>query len=90
MKLVQCQKLNKRNFCPVRHGTGVALQAKSMDVSQNPEPNTAASETPGNEEGKSAARKSLETRGYGYVMWSMMTKLKHVQQAAADSSIPTE
>ena len=25
-----------------------------------------------------------------YFMWSMMTKLKHVQQAAADLTIPTE
>ena len=37
-----------------------------------------------NEEGKGAAQKGFETRG-----WSMM-QLKHVQQAAADLTIPTE
>ena len=31
-----------------------------------------------------------DSKKYGYVMWSMMTKLKHVQQAAADLSVPTE
>ena len=43
-----------------------------------------------NEEGKGAAQKGIETRGCRYFMWSMMTKLKHVQQAAADLTIPTE
>ena len=32
-----------------------------------------------NEEGKGAAQKGFETRGCRYFMWSMMTKLKHVQ-----------
>jgi hypothetical protein len=41
-----------------------------------------------NEEGKGAAQKSFETRGYRYFMWSMMTKLKHVMQAAADLTFP--
>ena len=36
-----------------------------------------------NEEGKGAAQKGFETRGCRYFMWSMMTKLKHVQQAAS-------
>ena len=43
-----------------------------------------------NEEGKGAAQKGIETRGCRYFMWSMMTKLKHVQQTAADLTIPTE
>jgi len=43
-----------------------------------------------NEEGKGAAQKSFETRGYRYFMWSMMTKLKHAKQAAANLTIPTE
>ena len=43
-----------------------------------------------NEEGKVAVQKSFETRGYRYFMWSMMTKLTHVQQAAAGLTIPTE
>ena len=60
---------------PVRHGTGVALQTKSTEVSQNPQSNRFC---------------KWDTKKYGYVMWSMMTKLKHVQQAAADLSIPTE
>ena len=43
-----------------------------------------------NEEGKGAAQKGFETRGCKYFMWTMMTKLKHVQQSAADLTIPTE
>ena len=157
---------------PVRHGTGVALQKRVWTVSQNPQPNRVANETPwqqwrrqgccterlwnqrmqifyveydvkylhplvskpfcaaplpssslpwrlicnsvrlrilGNRPysflqcytcAVTQGKKSLfshgtgvagfETRGCRYFMWSMMTKLKHVQQAAADLTIPTE
>ena len=35
-------------FFTLRHGTGVALQTKSTEVSQNPQSNRVANETPRN------------------------------------------
>ena len=85
---------------PVRHGTGVALQRKTMDVSQNPQSTagTLASALTelqvrhhgDNEEGKGAAKKGCEGRRCRYVMWMIMTKLKDVQQEETDWTFPTK
>ena len=76
---------------PVRHGTGVALQKRVWTFPKTLNRTELQMRRHGNnEEGKGAAQKGIETRGCRYFMWSMMTKLKHVQQAAADLTIPTE
>ena len=76
---------------PVRHGTGVALQKRVWTFPKILNRTKLQMRRHGNnEEGKGAAQKGFETRGCRYFMWSMMTKLKHVQQAAADLTIPTE
>ena len=75
---------------PVRHGTGVALQKRVWTFPKILNRTELQMRRHGNnEEGKGAAQKG-KTRGCRYFMWSMMTKLKHVQQAAADLTIPTE
>ena len=78
-------------FFTLRHGTGVALQKRVWTVPKILNRTELQMRRHGNnEEGKGAAQKGFETRGCIYFMWSMMTKLKHVQQAAADLTIPTE
>ena len=76
---------------PVRHGTGVALQKRVWTFPKILNRTELQIRRHGNNEGgKGAAQKRFETRGYRYFLWSMMTKMKHEQQAAADLTIPTE
>ena len=86
---------------PVRHGTGVALQRKRMDASQNPQSTAGALAR-----GCSTAfadyapagfdvafcdpKKGCEARGCRYVMWMIMTKLQDVQQEETDWTFPTK
>ena len=75
----------------LRHGTGVALQKRVWTFPKILNRTELQMRRHGNnEEGKGAAQKGFETSGCRYFMWNMVTKLKHVQQAAANLTIPTK